>query len=288
MPTAAQSVETLLKTGVRAVLLATADGFVIEAATHTPGAIDFDSLAAEVAGMFRAANLMGRGLATSSVRSVVITLDNDQIVIAVPIAGEAIAAILPQPGTVGLAPKTLDHIREAMHHFLELHTGKQLLDAVSQVVESLPGDDRQAAARSGDPGEGFRPGRIALTGVETTVVGNVATVRVTLGLEHREAKAKAVGRDLPGQRATLAGDATIRAMLELLPAGHAVELTHLQATTPSREALWVLTRFLNPDGEQSLFGIAPVQSNDEATSAAKAILNAVNRRVEMLLTRRAV
>ena len=284
MPTAAQSVETLLKSGVQAVLLATADGFVIEAAALTPGAIDFDSLAAEVAGVFRAVNLIGRDLATSAVRSVVITLDNDQMVLAVPIAGEAIAVVLPQRGaTSGVTPKTLDEIRAAMHHFLELHTGKQLLEAVSRVVEDLPVDAAQPAARDRDQIGGVRPGRIALTSVDVNVVGNVATVRVTLGLNHREAKAKAVGRDVPGQRATLAGNATIRAMLELLPAGHAVELTHLQATTPSREALWVLTRFLNPDGEQSLFGIAPVQEGDEAMSAAKAILNAVNRRVELLL-----
>jgi hypothetical protein len=111
----------------------------------------------------------------------------------------------------------------------------------------------------------------------------VATVHVSLGLGNREATAKTVGRDQPGQRALLAGEATIRAMLELLPPGHAVELTHLQATTPSREALWALTRFLSPDAEQSLFGIAPVQDGNEAMAAAKAILNAVNRRIEMLL-----
>jgi hypothetical protein len=47
--------------------------------------------------------------------------------------------------------------------------------------------------------------------------------------------------------------------------------------------LWALTRFLSPDAEQSLFGIAPVQDENEAMAAAKAILNAVNRRIEILL-----
>jgi hypothetical protein len=132
------------------------------------------------------------------------------------------------------------------------------------------------------PAGSFRS-RIALKGVEASVVGTVATVHVSLGLGHRVATAKTVGRDQPGQRALLAGEATIRALLELLPPGHAVELTHLQATTPSREALWALTRFLSPDAEQSLFGIAPVQDENEAMAAAKAILNAVNRRIEILL-----
>lgn len=283
MATAAQSVETLLKTGVQAVLLATADGLVIEAAGYTPETIDFDSLAAEMAGVFRAAHLMGRDLSGAGIRSVVVTLDNDQVLFAVPIAGEAIAVVLPDPGaTAGLAPKTVDQIREAMHHFLELHTGKQLLEAVTRVVQTVPGETRPAALEAGgkDP---MRQSRIALGAVDRSVVGNVITVRVGLRLGTQEAAAKAVGRDTPGQQAVLAGDATIRAMLELLPPGHAVELTHVQATTSTREALWVLTRFLSPDGEQSLFGIAPVQEGDEATSAAKAILNAVNRRVEMLL-----
>lgn len=279
MRTAAGSIETLLGHGVQAVLLATADGFVIEAAVQTPASLDFDSLAAEVAGVFRAANLIGRDVAGSPVRDVGITLDKDQTVLAVPIAGEAIGVLVPQRGTTrGDAVKVLDRISVALHHILELHTGTQLVEAMSRADEIDP------SARGPQPATRIRPNRIALEGVDVNAVGNVATVRVSLSLDHREATAKTVGRDLPGQRAILAGEATIRAMLELLPAGHAVELTHLQATTPSREALWALTRFLSPDSEQSLFGIAPVQEGDEAVSAAKAILNAVNRRVEVLLT----
>lgn len=276
--TVGPSVKTLLTDGVQAALLATADGFVIESAAHTPGIIDFDSLAAEAAGIVRAANLIGRDATTAAVRSVVITLDNDQTVVAVPIAGEAVAVVLPRRGLPSeLTPATLEQIQATMRHILELHTGKQLLEAMVRVDDALP------AASARDRAARVRPGRIALAGVDVQAVGNVATVQVILGLEDRRSQAKTVGRDHPGQRALLAGEATIRAMLELLPEGHAVELTHLQATTPSREALWVLTRFLAPDSEQSLFGIAPVLDGDEATSAAKAILNAVNRRVEILL-----
>ena len=276
MPTAAESIRTLLRDGVQALLLATADGFVIEAAVQTSPAFDFDSLAAEVAGVFRAANLIGRDVAGSPVRNVVLTLDNGQSVLAVPIAGEAIGVLVPQRGTShGDAVKAMDRIRGGMHHILELRTGTQLVEAMSRA------DEAESAVSEVIPG--IRSSRIALRGVHVNAVGNVATVRVSLGLNHREATAKTVGRDLPGQRAIMAGEATIRALLELLPAGHAVELTHIQATTPSREALWALTRFLSPDSEQSLFGIAPVQEGDEAMSAAKAILNAVNRRVEMLL-----
>ena len=277
MRIAAGSIETLLGQGVQAVLLTTADGLVIEAA-QTPASFDFDSLAAEVAGAFRAATLIGRDVAASPVRDVVITLDNGQTVLAVPIDGEAIGILVPQRGTPhGDAAKVLDQMRVALHHILELRTGTQLVEAMSRADEADP------LASGRHPGTEVRPSRIALAGVDVNTVGNVATVRVSLSLDHRQATAKTVGRDLPGQRAILAGEATIRAILDLLPAAHAVELTHLQATTPSREALWALTRFLSPDSEQSLFGIAPVQEGDEAISAAKAILNAVNRRVEMLL-----
>lgn len=285
MPTVAQSLETLLRNGVQAALLATADGFVIDAAVRTPGSIDFTSLAADVAGIFRAAGMIGRDMGGPGVQSVVITMNNAQAVLALPVAEDAIAVVLPRRGAAaGTGSKTLEQIGAAMRHFLQLHTGKQLLDAVGEVVRDLgveelggPGPARRPDAMRAEPG------RVALTDVDVRAVGQVVTVRVALGLGPRQAKAKAVGRDLPGQRAALAGSATIRAMLELLPAGHAVELTQLQATSPAREGLWVLTRFLSPESEQSLFGISVVREGDEATAAAKAVLNAVNRRVEALL-----
>lgn len=278
MATAAESVKTVLKDGAQALLLVTADGFVIDAAVQPVDSLDVDSLAAEVAGVFRTANLIGRDVADSPVRSVVITLDNGQTILAAPIAGEAIGVLIPRRGTTHTdAVKSLDQVRETMRHILELRTGMKLVEAMSGLDEIEP------AASARQTPAGIRPNRIALRGVQVNAVGNVATVRVSLSLGKDEATAKTVGRDLPELRAILAGEATIRAMLELLPAGHAVELTHLQATTPSREALWALTRFLSPDSEQSLFGIAPVQEGDEAMSAAKAILNAVNRRIEMLL-----
>jgi predicted regulator of Ras-like GTPase activity (Roadblock/LC7/MglB family) len=259
-------------------MLATADGFVIESTAQTPDSLDFDSLAAEVAGVFRAANLIGRDAAGSPVRDVVLTLANGQTVLAVPISGEAIGVLLPQRGVRhDDAVMIMDRLRAPLQQMLEVHTGTKLVEAISRA------DAVDLSARASQPATGGRPSRIVLKGVEVNGVGNVATVRVSLGLDRRESAAKTVGRDVPGQRAVLAGEATIRAMLELLPPGHAVELTHLEATTPAREALWALTRFLSPDNEQSLFGIAPVQEGNEATSAAKAILNAVNRRIEVLL-----
>lgn len=278
MQTAEGSSVALLAHGVQAVMLVTADGFVIESTAQTPGSFDFDSLAAEIAGVFRAANLIGRDTAASPVREVAITLANGQTVLAVPIAAEAIGVLLPQRGVRNDDAVTLmDRLRAPLQQMLEVHTGTKLVEAISRA------DVIDLALRPSPPATGGRPSRIVLEAVDVSGVGNVATVRVSLSLDHRESTAKTVGRDAPGQRAILAGQATIRAMLELLPAGHAVELTHLEATTAAREALWALTRFLSPDSEQSLFGIAPVQEGNEAMSAAKAILNAVNRRIEILL-----
>lgn len=279
MQTAEGSSVALLAYGVQAVLLATADGFVIESTAQTPDSLDFDSLAAEVAGIFRAANLIGRDTAASPVREVLITLANGQTVLVAPIAGEAIGVLLPQRGVRNDdAVMLMERLRAPLQQMLEVHTGTKLVEAISRA------DVIDLAIRPSSQAAGSRPNRIVLRAVEVNGVGNVATVRVSLSLDHRESAAKTVGRDAPGQRAVLAGEATIRAMLELLPPGHAVELTHLEATTQAREALWALTRFLSPDSEQSLFGIAPVQEGDEAMSAAKAILNAVNRRIEVLLS----
>lgn len=279
MQTAEGSSVALLAHGVQAVFLATADGFVIESTAQTPDSLDFDSLAAEVAGIFRAANLIGRDTAASPVREVLITLANGQTVLAAPIAGEAIGVLLSERGVRNDdAVVLMDRLRAPLQQILEVHTGTKLVEAISRA------DVIDLAIRPSAQAAGSRPNRIVLRAVEVNGVGNVATVRVSLSLDHRESAAKTVGRDVPGQRAVLAGEATIRAMLELLPPGHAVELTHLEATTQAREALWALTRFLSPDSEQSLFGIAPVQEGDEAMSAAKAILNAVNRRIEVLLS----
>jgi predicted regulator of Ras-like GTPase activity (Roadblock/LC7/MglB family) len=279
LATTDESVSALLGENVRALLLATADGLVIDAATQPGTSYDFDNLAAEVAGIFRAANLIGRDVGASAVRSVALILENGQMVLAVPIAGEAIGVVIPlRAVSIGETPKNLDQIRTALHHIVEHQTGQKLVEALGRMDAFQP-----ITARDASPINGVR-GRIALKSVQASAVGNVATVRVNLGLGPREVTAKTVGRDESGQRALLAGQATIRAMLELLPPGHAVELTHLQATTPAREALWALTRFLSPDAEQSLFGIAPVQDENEAMAAAKAILNAVNRRIEVLLT----
>lgn len=279
MVTSAESVKSLLREGAQALLLITADGFVIDVAAQPADSFDVDSLAAEVAGVFRTANLIGRDVGASDVRSIVITLDSGQTVLATPIAGEAIGVLVPRRGLPHSdAIRSLDQVQATMRRVLELRTGTRL-------VEAMSGLDELAAAAAGQRTSAhIRANRIALKAVQVDAVGNVATVRVHLGLGAHEAAAKTVGRDLPEQRAVLAGEATIRALLELLPTGHAVELIHLQSTTPAREALWALTRFLSPDSEQSLFGIAPVQEGDEAMSAAKAILNAVNRRIEILLT----
>lgn len=275
MALSVESVRSLLEDGMEALLLATADGLVIDAAARPGTSLEFDNLAAEVAGIFRAATLIGRGVAASPVVTLTLTMENGRMVLALPIAGEAIGVLIPQPATSyrdGL--KALERVRLSLHQILEVQTGRKLVDAMAR----MSAFDTEPA-----PAPASAPGRVALKGVETTAVGTVATVRVHLGLGRRTAAAKTVGRDQPGQRARLAGEATIRALLELLPPGHAVELTHLEATTPAREALWALTRFLSPEAEQSLFGIAPVQDGDEALAAAKAILNAVNRRIEILL-----
>ncbi len=126
-------------------------------------------------------------------------------------------------------------------------------------------------------------GRIRFKGASLDVSGQVATATVKLMLGDREVVGRAVGRNAQERRLFLAAEAAARAVTELLPPGYGVVVHDIQPAPPDvGKALWAAVLFLTPTAEESLLGIAPI--DDMVFEAAgKAVLNAVNRRVGLLL-----
>lgn len=126
-------------------------------------------------------------------------------------------------------------------------------------------------------------GRIRFKGASLDVSGMVATATVKLVHGDREVTGRAVGRNAQERRLFLAAEAAARAVTEFLPQGYGVVVHDIQpAPAEVGKALWAVVLFLTPNGEESLLGIAPI--DDMVFEAAgKAVLNAVNRRVGLLL-----
>ncbi|OLD42169.1 MAG: hypothetical protein AUI83_19550 [Armatimonadetes bacterium 13_1_40CM_3_65_7] len=162
----------------------------------------------------------------------------------------------------------------------------------------LAADDEETAADTEEPpaGEEIAPpapavpvsttdgaGRIRFKGASLDVSGLVATATVKLVHGDREVVGRAVGRNAQERRLFLAAEAAARAVTEFLPQGYGIVVHDIQPAPPEvGKALWAVVLFLTPTGEESLLGIAPI--DDMAFEAAsKAVLNAVNRRVGLLL-----
>lgn len=81
----------------------------------------------------------------------------------------------------------------------------------------------------------------------------------------------------------LVGEATVRALRELLPPGYGLSLVHMESgLTEMERVAWAKLLLFAPDGPQRLLGIARFTADTPGT-AAKAILSAVNRRAAFLL-----
>jgi len=125
--------------------------------------------------------------------------------------------------------------------------------------------------------------RVILRKADLETVGFTATAVVELVLGDREAVGRAVGRNVPDQYLSLAAEATIRAVTEFLPSGYAVVLQNIQPVSSATEvAVWANVMFISPIDEQLLPGIARLDSQP-TLSAAKTVLSAINRRLELAL-----
>ncbi len=161
---------------------------------------------------------------------------------------------------------------------------------VPMTPHRVPSPSQQAAEAMNLPAAAAMPvpgpdgaGRIRFKGASLDVSGMVATATVKLVHGEREVTGRAVGRNAQERRLFLAAEAAARAVTEFLPQGYGVVVHDIQpAPAEVGKALWAVVLFLTPNGEESLLGIAPI--DDMVFEAAgKAVLNAVNRRVGLLL-----
>jgi GGDEF domain-containing protein len=132
----------------------------------------------------------------------------------------------------------------------------------------------------------LRAHRPVLTSMRLDLSGLVATAIVELTIGRRSAVARSVGRNAEGRRLFLIGEATARAVTDLLPAGYGAVIHDVQVLQPgtAEQGRGILSSvlFLSPDNEQYLFGVAAA-GTDPRLAAARAALSAVNRRIEPLL-----
>lgn len=128
--------------------------------------------------------------------------------------------------------------------------------------------------------------RIILRGVSLEAVGFSATVTVELSLDDASVVGKAVTRNDSTRYVSVAAEATINAVTQLLPDGYGVVLEQIAPLTSEVEqgvhAVSVKVLFLSPDGEQTLLGIARI-ADDDPTAGAKMVLSAVNSCLDAIL-----
>lgn len=134
--------------------------------------------------------------------------------------------------------------------------------------------------------ETARGNRAVLRSLRLDLAGLVATAVVELSLGQRHSVARAVGRNAEERRLYLIGEATARALTDLLPSGygvviHGIEMLPADLLGQGRGILSSVL-FLSPDSEQLLCGIA-ASGSDPRLAAARSALSAVNRRIEPLL-----
>jgi len=138
----------------------------------------------------------------------------------------------------------------------------------------------QAVAAAPAPGESHR---VSLVRWNLAEGGLSATVEVEVQYGERHAVGRVVGRNAPDRIPYLVGEATARALTELLPPGYGVILQDIQSVSHGEhQALWVAVMLMSPAGEEKLLGIAPGNENKYA-GTARAVLNAINRRLSLVL-----
>ncbi len=125
--------------------------------------------------------------------------------------------------------------------------------------------------------------RVVLRVVNLELTGFVAAASVEVMHGNCKGTGKVVGRNAPERHSFLVAGATARALTELFPRGFGIVLQNVYPVTSEViKALSTVVLFLTPTREELLLGIAQVDDS-LPRAAAKAVLNAVNRRIEFWL-----
>lgn len=124
----------------------------------------------------------------------------------------------------------------------------------------------------------MRDDRPFLATIEQRATGSRAAVTVTVGRGDESFEGSSEGNADPGQRARLVGEATLRAVEALSANPVHYELTAV-ATTDLGPVRVALAQVREDGWSDYLIGTSLVRDGDSAAATAKAVLDALNRRI---------
>ncbi len=310
--------ERLSNLGVRTALVATWDGLLIDSVVCNDEPVELELLAANAAAALQLSHTdrptRGR------VDGVMAEFDSGSTIIVDPVGDNTLVAFVANPAS------DVAQLRAELRTLAQLAVAGDTAPAVTRAVHaparpaspappvsaphrktaaSAPAGHPQAPATPTSPGpapiRATQPGapavqeivrntpagrRVILKSVTLDAAGHAATATVELALNGRKVVGKAVARNDSAQYLSVAAEATVRAVSELLPDGYGVVVEHITPVASeldqSIRAVSVKVLFLTPAGEQTLLGIAKIAGN-EPVAAAKTVLSAVNGSIEILI-----
>lgn len=120
--------------------------------------------------------------------------------------------------------------------------------------------------------------RLVLRDASVNHTNGIVVAEVALGMNGTTVLGQAAAKTSAQGPLLLAGEATVRAMQQLLPRGFGLSLLQVESgSTDAERVVWAKLLLYTPDGTQRLLGIARFGA-DAPAAAARAILSAVNRR----------
>ncbi len=108
-------------------------------------------------------------------------------------------------------------------------------------------------------------------------------VTVVLGWQDQAFEGTANGQSSASARARLVGEATLRAVERVVDGRLMLDLTAV-ATTDLGDARIAMAQVRAGAAADSLVGSAMIRENDPAKATARAVLDAINRKLESLLS----
>lgn len=154
-------------------------------------------------------------------------------------------------------------------------------------VDSIPESAAAAADPAGDDAAArvqvVRPGRLAIQRVQLVSAGLGVAVTVTLGLDGTTYAGEAEGSATPGGVHRSVAVATLRAVEQLVDGAARFEVEHVELTRlGADQTVVVLVTMLTGRATQRLTG-ASVVREDVRQAVIRAVLAAINRRLEIML-----
>jgi hypothetical protein len=123
--------------------------------------------------------------------------------------------------------------------------------------------------------------RPAIVNIEGDIEGDDARVTVVLSYEDDRFFGQALGNSSPTHRARLAGEAALRAVESIT--GPTVRLELLAIAAADLGEAQVALAQVRLDGGEILVGSALMRKGDPEQAAAKAVLDALNRRLGLII-----